>query len=141
MKNAKHLITALVTLAGLSLSSVSKADISPITTVNDTNYGMWITIYDPFDSGHADYGCVPPRQTKSWSSGNYISIMAPYTVRAEMMSTADCRGKRLDDLSVGASPNRKYMVSFVNGGFIWSRVLASPAQVPHEETATELANP
>ncbi|WP_295901479.1 hypothetical protein [uncultured Bdellovibrio sp.] len=132
MKNAKYLMAALVALAGLTLSSVSKADISPITTVNDTDYGMWITIYDPFDSGHADYGCVPPRQTKTWSSGNYISIMAPYTVRAEMMSTPDCRGKKLDDLSVGASPNRTYMVSLISGGFTWSRVLGSPAQTPNE---------
>jgi len=70
-----------------------------IRTKDNTNYSMWITVYNYFGSIR-DSGCVKPGDVRDWT--NYWGPLG-FKVRAEVTKNLDCGGDKLADLSVWIS--------------------------------------
>ena len=120
--NQKKTILALV--AGLLVAVSANANrahacVSYIETENQTDHGLWVTIYDPLKISHLDYGCVAPHASRTWCSGDYIPEVS-YPIKGELKDTSDCEGTLLweSDGSTTAYDEDKY-VQNADGSYSW----------------------
>ena len=75
-----------------------------ITTRNDTDRRVWVTIYDLAKTTHLDYGWVEPRNSRDWRAGNYL-LGSFYHVRGEVKSDASGSDPNVFDTSIQISPH------------------------------------
>ena len=105
----KSLAAAILTI--LSLGQAAHAD--TVETVNDSDYPMWVTIYGYNGGSQRDWGCVPPKTTRVWASGEYKRGV-PHEFRAEIKANMNCSGATLCDTTESGT-SETLMIQRTNG--------------------------
>jgi hypothetical protein len=96
--------TALALLVSFAAASSHAATATLVTVNTYWNKSVWITIYDLAKTTHLDYGCVPANGSRDWRSGRYL-FGSFYYIRGEVMDSKDCKGTKICDTTIQATPN------------------------------------
>lgn len=78
-----------------------------IQTTNNTQGGLWVTIYDVGKTMQLDYGCVGPNQFRTWTNALYAKspYASQFIVRAELTPDAACKQPRVCDTTATVKDN------------------------------------